>query len=777
MTTKRPKPTGRPTARSAHPAPKPPSPLGTSAAADPWIILRTAHKDWPLDLPVEKGLEPGSALDQALYPLVRQWTYRFADREQATSSGLATLGARARADLAPFGLDEAAWSDLAASEFIEVSIRYVNEKANYAALLLPWEQLLSAATRSRRNRRIHIARHLRCGREAQLPPAEPASLLTVACAPGRLAKTYAQEFAGECRFMDSILAPTIATRAHLEDPSRGVLKEALAAQAPGVVHLACVDLLMGLPLFPELGGIEREEGVLLADPRAEVEPVSAMAFGKLLELDPSSRRPVLVAFSTCYSAYRSAALAVAHGARLAIGFSGSVDRALAEQFFSTFYREWTDRDWDALAAFEVGRVASLESPLGRSGQAIVLWSASSLVKGRKRASTARAAAARRRAPTPSPAPTAVAPAPTPAPTSAAAEVAPAPSVVEADVEALTELNFSLLHNRGGLFRKFRLRNPSGQPSHVQVQVELYTGEERFPWRDSFDLGGFGSCDLATKIEVPLLAERLRRARESLRTSLFVEVKAGAETLVQRTFPIELLSADEWRDEKESWRLLPAFVLPRDPAVLRLLSAAEPYLKAIADDFNAGFDGYQQAVGPDFITVDQQVRAVWSALQHEMPLTYINPPPTYTAASQRVRAPSRILAERRGTCIDLALLFAACLEQIGIKPVLFLLRGHAFAGYWRDPEGHVDWTEKNPTSAVVQAPQLPDCLEYVQAGALVPLETTRVTARGSFAEACEQGVGNLADPDLFDAMIDVHMARSQQVLPLPLEPEAFEIPRP
>ena len=618
--------------------------------------------------PAGKGRETGRTLDQALYPLARQWNYLLNDRERMTTSGLAALGNRARADLVPFGLGEEVWNDLAASEFVEVSIHFVDEKENYAARLFPWEQLLSAATWSRRSRRVHITRHLRRADEGNLPPAAPESLLTAACAPGRLAEKYAAEFDGECRFVESILAPTQIRREHLEDPTRDGLKQALQNLPPGVLHLACVDSLLGMTLFPGLN-VSNEEGVLLADAEAEVDPVSAAAFGQLLKREPRTGGPVLVAFSTCYSAYRSAALAVAHAARLAVGFSGPVDSALAEQFFSNFYRRWIETGWDALAAFEAGRVASLASPLGRSGQAVVLWSGASLVKGRAPTSSARSAARRRLwSPSPSPFPgfspslspiptfsPSLSPSPAAGPDTTAPGAAPvppppvpppagtpvAPGAVEAEVDPLTALNYSLLHHRRGLFRQFRLRNLSPQSSPVQVTVELYTGEERFPWRDSFELAGFESRDLTAEIEVPLLSELLRRARESLRTSLFVEVKAGAQTLVHRTFGIELLSADEWRDEKESWNLLPSFVLPRDPAVVRLLGTAERYLKAIADDFNAGFDGYQQAAAPDFATVDQQVRAIWSALQHELPLTYINPPPTYTTASQRVRALSRV----------------------------------------------------------------------------------------------------------------------------------------
>ena len=53
-------------------------------------------------------------------------------------------------------------------------------------------------------------------------------------------------------------------------------------------------------------------------------------------------------------------------------------------------------------------------------------------------------------------------------------------------------------------------------------------------------------------------------------------------------------------------------------------------------------------------------------------------------SQRIRTPSEIVAGGFGTCIDLALLFASCLEAVEIYPVVFLLNDHAFPGYWRTP---------------------------------------------------------------------------------------------
>ena len=148
--------------------------------------------------------------------------------------------------------------------------------------------------------------------------------------------------------------------------------------------------------------------------------------------------------------------------------------------------------------------------------------------------------------------------------------------------------------------------------------------------------------------------------------------------------------DEWLDDTNENPWLPSFVLPRDPAVTRIINVARQHLVTLLDDPTAGFDGYQSVQAKTirrFENVDVQVRAIWAALVNEFKLLYINPPPAYSKQSQRLRTPSEILASGSGTCIDLALLLAACLEYIDVYPVVVLLSGHAFVGYWRNCDDH------------------------------------------------------------------------------------------
>src|SRR5205823_551536 len=157
----------------------------------------------------------------------------------------------------------------------------------------------------------------------------------------------------------------------------------------------------------------------------------------------------------------------------------------------------------------------------------------------------------------------------------------------------------------------------------------------------------------------LTSSLMRSLQESAHTGMLVEVKCDGQEKFQDTFRVTLLPVDEWRDDDENRQWLPSFVLARDPAVARIIQSAQRYLRALSDDNAAGFDGYQA----DEDGVDLQMQALWWALCCDHPLDYINPPPTFTKASQRLRVPSQVLQAGRGTCIDLALLLAACIEHV------------------------------------------------------------------------------------------------------------------
>ncbi|MDR6119709.1 hypothetical protein QE370_002893 [Aeromicrobium sp. SORGH_AS981] len=200
--------------------------------------------------------------------------------------------------------------------------------------------------------------------------------------------------------------------------------------------------------------------------------------------------------------------------------------------------------------------------------------------------------------------------------------------------------------------------------------------------------------------------------------------------------------------------LAAFVQPNDPSVGAFLDAVRARLEGTTG--SGSTQGYQ--AGPE--RVDAIVRAIWDEAR-ERGITYSNPPASWSAG-QKVRTPEEVLDGRVGTCLDTSVVLAAAIEHAGLHPVLFIVEGHAFLGYWRTEELGF---------ASVEA--LESAVNAVDSGRLRILETTSVTGGPDscdFDDDVHQVTrGRYLSGDLsrFEGVVDVRVVRAQsQVLPLP-----------
>jgi hypothetical protein len=362
--------------------------------------------------------------------------------------------------------------------------------------------------------------------------------------------------------------------------------------------------------------------------------------------------------------------------------------------------------------------------------------------------------------------------------------------IHVDLEVEPQINYSLLHNNRELLTTLTLTKLKDEPlRNIAVLVELCVGAQNYPYRYThLELDDEVQLALAPRVKIPLTSDLPRSLRERMQSTVYVKVTCDGETAFEDTRRVTLIPVDEWLDDTEKNPWLPSFVLPRDPAILKIINSSRRYLIGIMDDPAAGFDGYQEAAAE----VDSQVQAIWTALVNEYRIQYINPPPAYSSHTQRLRTPSDILESNTGTCIDLALLLAACLEYIGIYPVLVLLVDHAFVGYWRSEgaqENFVAVKTIPPTIPGVGSPAareagLPyvdeygwrltklnyvEVMAYVTSGHLVMLEATYLTDAKSFKQAKKQGRANLRSRDEFDSLLDIQVARTAvpPITPLPI----------
>ncbi|MEY4831653.1 MAG: hypothetical protein RLZZ562_3449, partial [Planctomycetota bacterium] len=255
-------------------------------------------------------------------------------------------------------------------------------------------------------------------------------------------------------------------------------------------------------------------------------------------------------------------------------------------------------------------------------------------------------------------------------------------------------------------------------------------------------------------ELLLDARTLVQLDESAHGSVRIEARSVAmdgEALVVATeIPLRVLAYTQWCRFDGLEELLACHIVPNHPAVEAVRDEASDALR------NATGDSAQQGYQAGAERALAIARATFEALQRAE-VRYSNPPAS-SEASQKVRTPDQILSHRFATCLDMSCLYAACLEQAGLSPVVVVLDAHAVAGVWLDPSmAHNDAAVRD-AAAVMSA---------VEGGSLLLVETTRACMDQSapFEEALREArIRTLQS--LFCCMVDVRRARRSGVRPLP-----------
>jgi hypothetical protein len=632
----------------------------------------------------------------------------------------------------------------------------------------------------------------------------PVNVLFIESAPGQLEDTY--DFESERERIRAAVGADMKDTPAADPPQRTMivsetesipqLKRRIRGTRWDVLHVTGIDTHQAAWVVDDFyADLEKQpaawqravnkagnvrDGMILREQNVAELPVNYEELADIL-IDPK-HPPALVTLNLYYSGARTARELVSRGAHAALGFLDEIDDELAERFFQAFYWEWyrpggaNSTPHAFMAAWQKMKGDRLH------GTAIVIWMGHSVFEPVRKA----------QAVPPMPRVTAE----TRVEQLARLALTPVGQLLQVELELPEEVNYSLLHNDRPLLGKLTLTKlVKDTLEDITVQVELNLGSQNYPYRTTCLELNEPQLALAPLVCIPLTATLPRSLRERVQSTVYVKVTCGGRTACETTERVTLIPVDEWVDDTDNNPWLPSFVLPRDPAVLKIVNSSRRYLIGIRDDPAAGFDGYQavdaKAKNPT-AGVDAQVQAIWTSLVNEYRIQYINPPPSYSEQSQRLRTPSDILGSNTGTCIDLALLLASCLEYIDIYPVVVLLTGHAFVGYWRSEEAHEAFVEVLHVPAEVPATGSPvarssgvpfvdrygwrltrlhynEIMEYVTSGDLVMLEATFLTSASSFAESMEEGRANMRSRRQLDSLLDIQLARSATppVTPLPI----------
>ena len=267
----------------------------------------------------------------------------------------------------------------------------------------------------------------------------------------------------------------------------------------------------------------------------------------------------------------------------------------------------------------------------------------------------------------------------------------------------------------------------------------------------------GEATEITPVNLMVSPEYLMSLTERMLAILHIEVRENNEEmtlLFTKDVNLQLLAYDEWSGLFIMPEMVAAFVTPNGQAVMEIVSAAGQFLMSWIGD--PAFTGYQRQ-NPHIVKM--QMAAIYAALQSKN-IAYCMPQASFETVGQRIRLPETVLEQRLGTCLDLSVLYAACLEAVGLNPLLIFKDGHCFAGAWLDEKTFADSVMDDVTSlnkriaSGIEEIALIECTDFVVGKSI------------DFDTSVKHGANHLTEPDKFKMAVDITRSRGSGIRPMP-----------
>ena len=321
------------------------------------------------------------------------------------------------------------------------------------------------------------------------------------------------------------------------------------------------------------------------------------------------------------------------------------------------------------------------------------------------------------------------------------------------------VNFAMQQNAVPLLRAFSATNVStGRIVDFRARIwcEPPVVEEKIFRADAIEPGGSVSF---SHLSLTLLRGVLKAQTERERGHLWVEMSAKGHDACRRQYPLSVLAYNEWHGADSLPEMVAAHVLPNDSAVERILGEASRLLEEKTG--NGALSGCQSG---DPRRAYSEAAAIYFAAARQ-DIGYVNPPASFEKNGQKIRTPEQVLHRKLGTCLDTAVLLAACFEQAGLGPAVIFVEGHAFAGVWLGDKSFDDTVTRHASIL----------LNRIELGEFLALESTCVTKTPApnFQQAQELAKEHLLDQSRFRYAVDIRSARKLGVLPLSLTEDSAD----
>ncbi len=326
--------------------------------------------------------------------------------------------------------------------------------------------------------------------------------------------------------------------------------------------------------------------------------------------------------------------------------------------------------------------------------------------------------------------------------------------IRTEANVTSTFSYAMQQNCIPLIREIRIVNESGEDAeNITVKAEFDPPFAK-PFEQTVPTVSAGRTAGISPVKISVSTDHLFSLTEKETGSIHITAERDGEVLSSADIPVDILAYDQWSGIDIMPELLSAFTAPNHPAISGVISKASEYMRQWTE--SPAFTGYQSE---DPNIVKKQAAAVYSALCDEG-IAYTVPPAGFERAGQRVRMPFDVLAGKMGTCLDLTLLYVSCIEQIGLNPLIILIKGHCFAGFWLEDETFADCAEDDVSAVKKRTAEGIDKICVV--------ECTNFTAGENvdFAHAEKHALATLDKTDEFLCAIDVRRCRGSGIRPMP-----------
>ena len=329
---------------------------------------------------------------------------------------------------------------------------------------------------------------------------------------------------------------------------------------------------------------------------------------------------------------------------------------------------------------------------------------------------------------------------------------------------LDRLSLAIQQNYIPTIQSILLKNEGEQP--VEGLKVSITCEPHFAADFSADVD---RIDPGTPVEISpvdliVLPELMFSLTEKLTAVMHITVSAG-DVLCSEDRQIDLLPVSEWCGTSVLPELTAAFVTPAHPAVAGIISKASQQLAEWCGD--PSFTEYQTH---DPNKVKLQAAAIYAALQREN-IAYVLAPPGFESTGQKVRTADQVLASKQANCLDMTLLYCSCLEAVGLRPIICVIEGHAFAGVWLEEQCFPECINEDPAAITKRTAEGIDELFLVECTLMCAGKSTDIES-AAFAAG-----SHLTDPDRFVMSIDITRCRAGGIRPIPLRADEIKAQTP